>query len=78
MKKILAILALAAGALFAEAPTPAEAQIVVRTPGLVVVSPGYRPHRHVYRPRCHYERRAVRVMTPWGPRLRSTTVRVCR
>jgi len=31
-----------------------------------------------HRPRCHVEVRRVRVMTHWGPRMRTVETRVCR
>lgn len=36
----------------------------------------HRVDRH--RPRCRVETRRVRVMTPWGPRMRTVETRVCR
>ena len=36
----------------------------------------HRVDRH--RPRCWMETRRVRVMTPWGPRMRTQETRVCR
>jgi hypothetical protein len=37
---------------------------------------GRRPHWH--RERCWVEVRPMRVMTPWGPRIRQVEQRVCR
>jgi hypothetical protein len=80
VKKIVTALALATGILFADGLAVAEAQIILPGSGVIVGAPpppGLRRHRHWRRDGCYTERRRVRVMTEYGPRLRWRRVRVC-